>query len=147
MFRKIIFNETGFTLIEMVMVIAIVGFAFAGIAMLFTGVILTRNANEKLIQATTLAEKKMEYYRNQPYSYIANTLPSATSEIIPGFTIFTISTKKQADGSDGYLIDVTVTWDEPLRNKKISPSPTPLTYSVVSCFINGGLNKYVTNQD
>ena len=41
------FDESGFTLIEMVLVITIIGFAFAGIAALFTGVMLTRNANVK----------------------------------------------------------------------------------------------------
>ena len=123
----------------MVLVIAVAGFAFVGIAMLFTGVILTRNANEKLIQATALAEKKMEYYRNQPYSFIANTLPTTTSE--PS-GIFTISTSKQADGSDSYSVSVTVTWNEPLRNQNQTR-----TYSVASYFVSGGLNKYVTNQD
>jgi len=139
MIRKIYLNESGFTLVEMVLVIAIVGFAFTGIAMLFTGVILTRNANEKLIQATTLAEKKMEFYRNQPYSFIANTLPSATSE--PN-GIFTISTTKQAD-TGGYIVDVTVTWDEPLRPDDPLHQNKHRNYSIVSFFAEGGLNDFI----
>lgn len=136
--NKIKFNEKGFTLIEMIMVIAIVSFAFAGIAALFTGLIMTRNANDKLLQATTLAENKMEFYRNQSYSYIKDTLPSTTAE--PN-GLFTINTTKESD-VDGYVVDITVTWDEPLRNQNKTR-----TYSIVSFFAEDGLNDYINKEE
>jgi prepilin-type N-terminal cleavage/methylation domain-containing protein len=128
------FDESGFTLIEMVLVITIIGFAFAGIAALFTGVVLTRNANDKLLQATAMAEDKMEFYRNQSYDYISDTLPSATEE--PN-GLFTINTTKEPDG-DGYIVDITVEWDEPLRKQNKNR-----TYSIASYFAEEGLNDYI----
>ena len=132
------FDESGFTLIEMVLVITIIGFAFAGIAALFTGVMLTRNANDKLLQATTMAEDKMEFYRNQSYDYISDTLPSATEE--PN-GLFTINTTKEPDG-DGYIVDITVEWDEPLRKQNKNR-----TYSIVSYFAEEGLNDFINPEE
>jgi prepilin-type N-terminal cleavage/methylation domain-containing protein len=132
------FDESGFTLIEMVLAITIIGFAFTGIAALFTGIILTRNANDKLLQATSIAQNKMEFYRNQSYSYIRDTLPSTTTE--PN-GLFTINTTKESDG-DGYVVDITVTWDESLRNQNKTR-----TYSIVSFFAEDGLNDYINTEE
>lgn len=132
------FDESGFTLIEMVLVITIIGFAFAGIAALFTGVVLTRNANDKLLQATAMAEDKMEFYRNQSYDYISDTLPSATEE--PN-GLFTINTTKEPDG-DGYIVDITVEWDEPLRKQNKTR-----TYTIVSYFAEEGLNDFINPEE
>ena len=137
--NKIKFNEKGFTLIEMIMVIAIVSFAFAGIAALFTGLIMTRNANEKIIMATAIAEKKMEEIRYTPFSQIT-PVPSPSPEIISD--IFNRNTKvtKITNASDFYyLVEISVQWNEPLRNVDNSR-----TYKIASYIINGGLNEFVS---
>ena len=71
-----------------------------------------------------MAEDKMEFYRNQSYDYISDTLPSARR------TKWFIYNKynKEPDG-DGYIVDITVEWDEPLRKQNNNR-----TYSIASYF-------------
>lgn len=132
------FDESGFTLIEMVLAIAIISITFVGLGTLFTGVLLTRNANDKLLGATVIAENKMEFYRNQSYSYIRDILPSTTIETNG---LFTINTTKESDGN-GYVVNITVTWDEPLRNQNKTR-----TYTIVSFFAEDGLNDYIKKEE
>ena len=135
--NKIKFNEKGFTLIEMIMVIAIVSFAFAGIAALFTGLIMTRNANEKIIMATAIAEKKMEEIRYTPFSQIT-PVPSPSPEIISDlYNSYTKITKITNASDFYYLVEISVQWYEPLRNQEKNK-----TYNVASYIVNGGLNEY-----
>jgi len=54
----------GFTLIEVVLAIAIVGIALLGLAQLFTYSVLINSRSEKMTNATFLAQQRIEFLRN-----------------------------------------------------------------------------------
>ncbi len=54
----------GFTLIEVVLAIAIVGIALLGLAQLFTYSVLVNSRSERMTNATFLAQQRIEFLRN-----------------------------------------------------------------------------------
>jgi prepilin-type N-terminal cleavage/methylation domain-containing protein len=57
-------KRKGFTLIEVVLAIAIVGIALLGLAQLFTYSVLINSRSEKMTNATFLAQQRIEFLRN-----------------------------------------------------------------------------------
>ncbi len=54
----------GFTLVEVVLAIAIVGIALLGLAQLFTYSVLVNSRSERMTNATFLAQQRIEFLRN-----------------------------------------------------------------------------------
>jgi len=59
-------TETGFTLIEVVVGIALVAVAILGLAQLFTYSILNNARSERMTNATFLAQQQIDFIRNLP---------------------------------------------------------------------------------
>jgi prepilin-type N-terminal cleavage/methylation domain-containing protein len=57
-------KRKGFTLVEVVLAIAIVGIALLGLAQLFTYSVLINSRSEKMTNATFLAQQRIEFLRN-----------------------------------------------------------------------------------
>lgn len=54
----------GFTLVEVVLAIAIVGIALLGLAQLFTYSVLVNSRSERMTNATFLAQQRIDFLRN-----------------------------------------------------------------------------------
>lgn len=75
-FKKKIKNE-GFSLVEVVIGIAIVAIALLGLAQLFTYSVMTNSRAERMSNATFLAQQQIDYHRNLTADEL-NTLTSGT---------------------------------------------------------------------
>jgi len=75
-------NKTkGFTLVEVVLAIAIVGIALLGLAQLFTYSVLINSRSERMTNATFLAQQRIEFLRNVSTTDLS-TIVSPTDEIL-----------------------------------------------------------------
>jgi len=72
-------KRKGFTLVEVVLAIAIVGIALLGLAQLFTYSVLVNSRSERMTNATFLAQQRIEFLRNVSTTELS-TLVSPTDE-------------------------------------------------------------------
>lgn len=76
-----IFKRKGFSLVEVVIAIAVVGIALLGLAQLFTYSVLINSRSERMTKATFLAQQRIEFLRNVS-SVDLIALPNPTDEQI-----------------------------------------------------------------
>ncbi len=77
-------NKKGFTLVELLMAVAILAFAMSGILLMFINCAFLDQANRNKSIATIHAETAMEYIRSQTFSTIQNNLcTSVVSPLVP----------------------------------------------------------------
>ena len=138
-------KNKGYTLIEILVAITIVGIVFAAVFSIFSMVIRSSAVSEARTTATGLANQQMEMIHNLPYNDIATTggwpqgdIPSTQTKTLNNVT-YTIDTEVNyfddpyddlvpvdTLGSDYKKIKVEVTWDK-------YTSGTPVTlYSDIS---------------
>jgi len=70
-------NKEGFSLVEVLVGIAIVGIALLGLAQLFTYSVMTNSRAERMSSATFLAQQQVDYHRNLTADEL-NTLSGGT---------------------------------------------------------------------
>ena len=70
-------NKEGFSLVEVLVGIAIVGIALLGLAQLFTYSVMTNSRAERMSSATFLAQQQVDYHRNLTADEL-NTLAGGT---------------------------------------------------------------------
>jgi prepilin-type N-terminal cleavage/methylation domain-containing protein len=72
-------KKKGFSLIEVLIGIAIVAIALLGLAQLFTYSVMTNSRAERMSNATFLAQQQIDYHRNLTSDEL-NTLTSGTND-------------------------------------------------------------------
>jgi len=101
-------KHKGFSLVEVVIAIAIVGIALLGLAQLFTYSVLINSRSERMTKATFLAQQRIEFLRNISSTDLT-ALPNPTDEQIDldndGIADFRRITQIQ---SSGYHWDVRI---------------------------------------
>lgn len=97
--RFIVTSENrGFSLIEVVVVVAVMALAITSLSFLFLRVNLTKSANEKLLTASTLAEDILEHVRETSI----NGFSDLTDLIVDGNT--RVFGPDDTDDSDGFSL-------------------------------------------
>ncbi|QPM67045.1 type IV pilus modification PilV family protein [Atribacter laminatus] len=87
------YDEKGFSMIEVIVVIALAGFALFALSSLFLGTNLTKNANENLLLASNLASDVMEHLKKTSINYynrFEDLLESLNTKTIDFDDIFSV---------------------------------------------------------
>jgi len=148
------------------MAMVIASMIFLAFASLFSAIVLTREANEKIISATALAEDVMENIRGIPFSgpypsvvdlveyfgesdpveltdfydYLQSPLPAMSNFLPSGNDPSALKFTEISENK--YQVEITIVWKEILRNKKDSDQ----NYQIASLVVEGGLNQYINPQ-
>jgi prepilin-type N-terminal cleavage/methylation domain-containing protein len=75
-------KESGFTLIEVVVAIALVAVAILGLAQLFTYSVLNNARSERMTNATFLAQQQIDFLRNLPADELNKWVLGDVDEIV-----------------------------------------------------------------
>ena len=122
----------GFTLIEVVLAIAIVGIALLGLAQLFTYSVLVNSRSERMTNATFLAQQRIEFLRNISTTELSSMV-SPTDEQIDlnsdGIVDFRRITEIQSTGYS-WTVRILVFSGEQLSVPVASLTEDPLKYRV-----------------
>jgi len=81
--KKLITYESGFTLVEVIVVTIIFGILSTGMASMMAVLIQNNDFSRAITEASTLAENKMEEYKNMGYTSIVSDFGS--DEPVPGY--------------------------------------------------------------
>lgn len=100
------YKSKGFTLLEMMMAIAILAGSFLALSQGLAAGIVSSTDTENVGRALNIAQAKMETLKNTAFSGLVDSGPSAD----PDFTNFEV-TVNVAEGQDPMRIDVTVNWN------------------------------------
>lgn len=103
-------NNKGFTIIEVLLAISIMAIGLLGLAALQTTAINGNALGKKNTLAITLAEDKIEKYKNTPYENISAGVTTETN--LSAGAIYTRTTKVEDDTpiSGVKTVTVNVTW-------------------------------------
>jgi len=125
-------KRKGFTLIEVVLAIAIVGIALLGLAQLFTYSVLINSRSEKMTNATFLAQQRIEFLRNISTTELSSVV-SPTDEQLDlnsdGIIDFRRITEIQSTGYS-WSVRILVFSGEQLGEPVASLIDDPLKYRV-----------------
>jgi len=116
-------NQSGFTLIEIMIALAVFSIAILAIVGLQTTVIKSNKGSRNITSATFLAEARMEQLRAGGYASLANGSDPSPLNSQGGTTggIFTRTWTIANYGTNMRRITVTVTWnDQVAQNRSIS---------------------------
>ncbi len=103
-------REGGFTLIEVMVAIALLSFGILAVATMQTSAMRANSRGYRLTLATTLAQDRVEYLKTQPYTSLvigddqADPVPSNPRADIT----FDVQDLQVVSGTDGRLITVKV---------------------------------------
>ncbi len=96
-------RKEGFSLIEVLVGIALLSVAILGLAQLFTYSILNNSRSERITSGTFLAQQQIEFIRNLPSNELANLLVGDVDELVDvntdGTNDFRRITRVQFSGS------------------------------------------------
>lgn len=121
-YRKMRNREGGFTLLEVLLTILLLGTGFAAILQVMSAGLLAGGANENEIIAANLVQEKIEELRNTQYSSIAEETPPV---IVTGFPAFTREVLVTTPQTDLKQITVKVYWFV----KSVQTNLTMVTYA------------------
>ena len=75
-------KEKGFSLVEILISIALMGFALIGLAQLFTYSVMNTTRSDKMTNATFLAQQQIDFLRNLPAEEFTNLSAAPLDESI-----------------------------------------------------------------
>jgi prepilin-type N-terminal cleavage/methylation domain-containing protein len=75
-------KEKGFSLVEILISIALMGFALLGLAQLFTYSVMNTTRSDKMTNATFLAQQQIDFLRNLPAEEFTNLSAAPLDESI-----------------------------------------------------------------
>jgi type IV pilus assembly protein PilV len=104
-------HENGFTLLEVLIAIAILSIGLLGMASLTIGIINGNRSSNEVTTATTLAQEQMERIRRAGYKHMPTTNTSTTENYdeIPGYPQYKRKTETEIDTPCPGMKTVTVT--------------------------------------
>ena len=110
------FKDEGFSLVEMLVAISILAVGLLGMAALQGTAIRGNALGMRNTEAIALIEDKIEYYKNTPYTNIAEGTTTETG--LGSGSIFTRTTTIQKDVpvNDTKTISVQVSWSDPVSH-------------------------------
>ena len=119
----IVYNDRGFTIIEVLIAIVILSIALLGMAGLTMGIMAGNDHSKLSTTAVTLAQDKMEEVRRLGYSGIPSTDTTATENYsaISGYPLFKRTTVTVVDSPSAGMKTVTVTvyWNSDARSAEL----------------------------
>ena len=130
-------NGDGFTIVEIIVSLAIISFIIVALASLFSSFLLVKRANSNLLKATTIAENTVENFRTKTYNEIANL--SDYSTIIDNYYTQNINFLPiEVEGIDVIKISIAVQWEENNRAQNKERE-----YKIETIVSENGLNRYL----
>ena len=146
-------SSSGFTIMEIIFLVAIAGLVLGAIGSLLYYTIRAEENNENVLMAASLAQDVMERLRGMPYSEVKQKL-SEGEITLREFYIFSSPSpldnfpqvdmdsskiiKLPPEGSEkGIRVLVEIKWKEASRSDERS-------YKVATYFLEGGLNDYLS---
>jgi len=130
-------NGDGFTIVEIIVSLAIMSFIIVALASLFSSFLLIKRANSNLLKATTIAENTVESFRTKTYNGIASL--SDYSTIIDNYYTQNINFLPiEVEGIDVIKISIAVQWEENNRAQNKDRE-----YKIETFVSENGLNRYL----
>lgn len=103
-------NDDGFTLVEILVAMAIAGIGFLGLAATHVSAVRATAVGRNMSIATGIANQQLEWMRRQPYDSLATTSPVSHSV---GYMPFTQSaTVADAPGGGAKKVTMRVDWND-----------------------------------
>ena len=106
-------NNSGFTLMEVLVAMLILSVGLLGMAALITGIINSNKLSNRISTATVLAQDKIEEIRGVGYAGADAEAGTEDYNIIPNYPLYKRTTAVAADDPAALMkkITVTVYWD------------------------------------
>jgi prepilin-type N-terminal cleavage/methylation domain-containing protein len=116
-------NQSGFTLVELLVTIAIIGIAGIGIASLFYSVQYTQRQSMNHDKATRAAQRQIEILRNTSYNNLPNGETITFTNDLPELPGDKSGTVQVSEASPGVKrVDVNVTYYDNSKKREINMS-------------------------
>ncbi len=120
--KKPMTNQEGFTLVELLITIVILGIALVGIASLFYSVQYTQRQSVYRDSATRAARRQIEILRNSSYNSLVNgqtiTFTSDLPSRLPGNKSGTVAVSEPSPGVK--RVDVNVTYYDSGKKREVN---------------------------
>lgn len=116
-------NEEGFTLVELVATVAVLGIITLGIANLFYSIQYIQRQSNYLDRATRAAQRQVEVLRNNSYNSLPLGQSSFTNELpdsLPNNRTGTIAVSEPSPGLK--RVDVTVSYNDGGKQQQVTLS-------------------------
>lgn len=144
-------SSSGFTIIEIIFLVAVAGLVLGAIGSLLYYTIRAQENNENVLMAASLAQDVMEQLRSIPYSEVKQKLSggeitlrgfyssSSPSPLdnFPQVDRDSSKIKKLSEDEKGMEVKVEIRWKEAGKSDERS-------YRVATYFLEGGLNDYLS---
>lgn len=153
-------SSSGFTIIEIIFLVAIAGLVLGAIGSLLYYTIRAEKNNENVLMAASLAQDVMEQLRSIPYSEVKQKLsggditlrefygssPPPSLDNLPQVRDLSKIIKLSED-EKGMEVVVEIRWKELPKgdpNELPKDDPNERSYRVATYFLEGGLNDYLS---
>lgn len=138
-------TRAGFTLIEVIVGLAILGVLIVGVMATYTMLTRTVKINREKTELTTLADSHLEIVRNLPYSQLG-TVSGSPHGALPDFSNPEVAVLESAT----YNLYYEVTYvDDPADGTALTTDATPNDYKQIKMFVrrvsDGVINTFLTS--
>ncbi len=117
-------NSKGFTLVELIVAIAIIGLMTTGITSLYVAIEKTQRKTKLLETATRVGEKKIEELRNNHYNSLQNdsviTFTNELPDTLPSPRSGTVSISEPVAGIK--RVDLNITYKDGSKDREVELS-------------------------